>query len=616
MIETLYFFMWYVLVIVSILFCISGLDDLFFDLYYWYRYFWRRWKTRHFEPFTYEALSQKPQRHIAILTPCWHEANVIDVMLKHNCYAIDYEYYDIFVGVYPNDPDTIASVLSVSEHNPHVHCVIGKYDGPTNKASNLNQIYQFITTYELEHNIEYAAFVLHDSEDLIHPLSFKLYNYLIDRADMIQVPIFPLEPSQLNFTHWIYNDEFAEIHTKDIIVRESIKGLVPSAGVGTAFSRKAMELLKQQRGGLPFAMTTLTEDYNTALKLRTFGLKQFFVSQTVLRQQWKKKYIFFGPYVLKRVHEYIATRALFPMEYTKAVRQKARWILGISIQEWAYTGWAGSIATLYTLMHDRKSAFTHLINVLGYIVFLFWLCYSIIVADNPHYPSLQERLNAFPWVWYMILTSSVIMCERILQRMIANWRVYGTLAALLSVPRIFYGNVMNTHALFRAYFQFLSSAKSKAPAKWDKTDHHFPGSHILVEYKRKLGDLIVENRIISQKQLGELLKEQDTTGKQLGELLKEHHYLTQDELLNLLASQYQLPKISLDELIILKETQIPHIRHKDYLWLMKHHCYPFAYDKGHDLLSIAIEDPSNERLIKNLKNKLKRYHLQFSLLIK
>lgn len=616
MLETWYFFMWYMLVIVSILFCISGLDDLFFDIFYWYRYFWRLWKTRRYKPLTYEVLAQKKEYRIAILTPCWHEANVIDVMLKHNCYAIDYQHYDIFVGVYPNDPDTIASVESVAKLNEHVHCVVGKHDGPTNKASNLNQIYEFIVKYEIEHQIQYDIFVLHDSEDLIHPLSFKVYNYLIDRADMIQVPIFPLEPSVFNFTHWIYNDEFAEIHTKDIIVREAIKGLVPSAGVGTAFSRRAIETLKIAREGLPFAMTTLTEDYNTALKLRTENLKQFFVTQRILRQQWKKKFGFFGPYELKNVREFVATRALFPMEYIKAVRQKARWILGISIQEWAYTGWSGNIATLYTLIHDRKSVFTHFINVLGYVVFLFWLVYSIIAFDRPNYPSLQEQLNLHPWVWYMILLSSVIMCERIIQRMIAVWRVYGTLGAITSIPRVFYGNIVNIHALFRAYKQFLTSAKSKAPAKWDKTDHHFPGSHVLIDYKKKLGDLIIENRIISQEQLHKLLNEQHDTGKQLGKLLKEHNYLTESELTKLLAKQYELPTISVDELIILKEDEIPNLAIKDYRWLIKNHCYPFSYDGGIDALSIAIEDPSNERLLKRLKHRLRRYHLRFALLTK
>ncbi|MFN7097098.1 MAG: glycosyltransferase, partial [Gammaproteobacteria bacterium] len=267
----LFFFMWYLLVVVSFLFIISGIDDLFFDFFYWFRYFRRIRKTRNYEPLTYEVLSKTPEKAIAIMTPCWHEANIIEAMLKHNCYAIDYKNYDIFVGVYPNDPDTVKSVQAVAATDSHVHCVIGPNPGPTNKASNLNIIYEYIKNYSKENNITYEIFVLHDSEDIIHPLSLKLYNHLIPRVDMIQIPVFPLEVSNFEFTHWVYNDEFAESHTKDIIVRESIRGLVPSAGVGTAFARIPLESLTVTNGGKPFSTATLTEDYSTALQLRAAG---------------------------------------------------------------------------------------------------------------------------------------------------------------------------------------------------------------------------------------------------------------------------------------------------------------------------------------------------------
>ena len=207
------------------------------------------------------------------------------------------------------------------------------------------------------------------------------------------------------------------------------------------------------------------------------------------------------------------------------------------------------------------------------------------------------------------------MIERILQRMIAVWRVYGSISAVLtSVPRVFYGNVVNIHALLRAYRQFLTSASSKAPARWDKTDHHFPGSHILIAYKKKLGDLILENRIMSQQQLQNLLNQQHTSGKQLGQLLKENQYITEKQLSELLAKQYELPVISFNQLIILKEDEIPNLTIKHYRWLIKNHCYPCAYNPGTGVLSIAIKDPSNEHMLKKLKYKLKNYHLCFYLL--
>ena len=94
-------------------------------------------------------------------------------MLKHNCYSIDYTNYYIFVGVYPNDPDTVAEVQGVAKQMKQVQCVIGEKPGPTNKAANLNSIYTFIKSFEKTLPAPFEIFVFHDSEDVIHPLSFK-----------------------------------------------------------------------------------------------------------------------------------------------------------------------------------------------------------------------------------------------------------------------------------------------------------------------------------------------------------------------------------------------------------------------------------------------------------
>lgn len=610
----LFFFMWYMLVAVSILFIISGIDDIFFDIFYWFRYFFRIRKVRHFEPLTYERLSSVPEKAIAIMTPCWHEANIIEVMLRHNCNAIDYKNYDIFVGVYPNDPDTVKSVQSVANNNPHVHCVIGPTPGPTNKAGNLNAIYKYIQNYSKENNIKYEIFVLHDSEDVIHPLSLKLYNILMPRIDMIQIPVFPLEVSNWEFTHWVYNDEFAESHTKDIIVRESIRGLVPSAGVGTAFSSTAIESLTTADINEPFSTSTLTEDYSTALKLRVAGLKQIFVTQTVWRTQWRKEFFLFGKYIPYRVKEYVATRELFPTEYSKAVKQKARWITGIAIQEWIHSGWQGDFSTIYTLLHDRKASFTHVINMLGYFIFAFWLIYSIWAFFRPDYPTLQDQLNEQPWAWALIIFCTIAMADRLLQRIIATYRIYGLIPSILSIPRVFYGNIINMHALLRAYTQFFLHVKTKAPTRWEKTEHQFPGSHILVPYKKKLGDLLLENKIITPEQLTLLLSEQNKGGERLGALLKKYDLISSDQLTRLLGQQYHLPIVTPEKFKILPREEITNLSPKNYNWLLVNHCYPLRYDATNNILLIAIRDPTNEGLLRDIYRRLSMFQIKFALL--
>ena len=483
----IYFLMWYALVALSILYIMSGLDDLFFDGYYWIRHLWRIWKTRHYEPLTYEKLANKKEQLIAVLIPCWREAGVIGAMLKHNSNAIDYSNYYLFIGVYPNDPETIAEVEAMANLNDRIKCIIGDTKGPTNKASNLNGIYKFIKAFEVTLNEPFIIFALHDSEDLIHPLSFKLYNYLIPRKDMIQVPIFPLDVNIGNFTHWLYADEFAENHTKNIIVRESIRAHVPSAGVGTAFYRGALETLEDPTTGTPFSTDSLTEDYRTSLALRIHRLKQVFVTQYIIRMQWKKRWFSRG-YVQKPVKERVAIRALFPLDYKKAVRQKARWIMGIVFQEWRDGQWPAEWRVRYSLMHDRKSFITHFINGFGYIVFIYWVLYSWMSYGNPEYPILQERFDMQPWVWWLIVISSLLMCERLLQRTIATYRIYGIKPACFVIPRAFYGNILNLHALIRAYRVYFTRTKNKTinnQPVWDKTEHFFPGTHVLVSYRIK-----------------------------------------------------------------------------------------------------------------------------------
>lgn len=612
----LYFMMWYATVLLAILFSISGLDDLFFDCYYWIRYAWRFWKTRHYEPLTYEKLLAKQEQLIAVMLPCWREEDVIATMLKHNLYSIDYHNYYFFVGVYPNDLPTAKEVQEVANHNKKVQCVMGDAPGPTNKAANLNGIYKYIKSFEQEHGVSFSIMVLHDAEDIIHPLSFKLYNYLIPRKDMIQIPIFPLELDLFNFTHWLYGDEFAENHTKNIIVRESIGAHVPSAGVGTAFKREALEAIKDPKTHTLFSINSLTEDYRMSLALRVHDLKQIFVTQFITRTRWKKRFLGRG-YVQKPVKEIIAVRALFPIEYMKAVRQKARWIIGIVFQEWRDGPWPKEWRVRYTLAHDRKSFITHFINGFGYLVFIFWLLYFIFTYTSPEYPTLQEQFTLHPWTWWLICISTVLMLERLLQRTIATFRIYGFKPACLVIPRLFYGNILNMHALMRAYrvyFSLFQHKKRGSPVVWDKTEHTFPGTHVLVPYRKRLGDLLLENELVSDDQLRQAIFEQQKTGERLGDILCRLNLISHAQLLQVLSTQYKLPLIPKEQIQDAQKQCAPLLPRGISRWLKKHGVSAVNVDLAKKILTIAILDPTNEDLLSKIIKYLPYYKVQFMLI--
>ncbi len=67
-------------------------------------------------------------------------------------------------------------------------------------------------------------------------------------------------------------DEFAELHAKDILVREAIARQVPSAGVGTCFSRRAVMALLADGEGVAFDVQSLTEDHDIGIRLRAKGI--------------------------------------------------------------------------------------------------------------------------------------------------------------------------------------------------------------------------------------------------------------------------------------------------------------------------------------------------------
>ncbi|ADL42971.1 type II secretion system protein E [Caldicellulosiruptor obsidiansis OB47] len=64
--------------------------------------------------------------------------------------------------------------------------------------------------------------------------------------------------------------------------------------------------------------------------------------------------------------------------------------------------------------------------------------------------------------------------------------------------------------------------------------------------RKRIGDVLVEAKIITPQQLEEALKIQKQTNKKLGEILVEKGYITEDELIEILEFQLGIPHIKLD----------------------------------------------------------------------
>jgi bacteriophage N4 adsorption protein B len=528
--------------IVAVSFLLSGIDDFFIDAFYWIRLVYRKlFLGRRIRPIRQQVLGSIPEKWTAIWIPAWHENEVIDKMITHTIECMNYKNFDIFVGTYPNDQATQDAVDSVRIRFPQVEKIVCPNPGPTNKADCLNWVFQGMLLTEQRKGIHYEIIVLHDSEDIAHPLELKLFNWLIPRKDMVQLPVIPLERPASCWTAGTYLDEFAENHLKDLLVRERLTKVIPSAGVGTAINRAALNQIATQRKNELFNINTLTEDYEFGQgfsKLKRTGiLAQFTVArtQTVMRGWWRKRK------EVRVVHERVAVREFFPDRFRLAVRQKSRWVLGISLQGWKNLGWPPGGWMKYMLYRDRKTLYANVINALGYLVILYWLVNGVIYGWGR-----GPNLVGSRWISYVIVADTFLMAHRLIQRFVSVARISGWYQAFLSIPRVVVGNAINFVATVMATKQFFVSERSGKRVEWKKTAHVFPSTAQLMQHRRRLGDLLLENRLITLTQLQSALLAQQKHGKKLGEVLKNMGYISERDLLAVLSRQLSVPVGSID----------------------------------------------------------------------
>jgi len=502
-----------ILVPLAIAILISGLDDLAVDLAWAWNWLQqkRRAQSSLFPPGP-RQLEAAPRQRIAILVPLWHEHSVIAPMLEHNLAALRYTTYDFFAGCYPNDPLTQAAVESVAAQRPQVHLALCPHDGPTSKADCLNWIYQRLLLYEDEHRVHFDVVVTHDAEDMIHPEELLWINYYAARFDFVQTPVLALPTPLRALTHGVYCDEFAEGHTRDMTVRPLLGGFLPSAGVGTAYRRAALERLARSASNRIFEPGSLTEDYENGLRLYRLGCSQAFVPIT--RGSG-------GP------DDFMATREYFPSTWSTALRQRTRWVTGIALQGWQHFGWRGRPRELYWLWRDRKGLLANPLGSLANVVFV----YGLATALWTRLPHASARLTMVTFALQVI---------RIAVRMGCVARIYGFVFALGVPVRILWANALNTAATLQAIARFTAARAMGRPLKWLKTEHSYPNRATLADQRRKLGEILVSLGYLETYQLRQALEEQPSR-QRLGEYLTATGRLTEDHLYDGLSLQQSLP---------------------------------------------------------------------------
>src|SRR5690606_13825569 len=214
---------------------------------------------------------------VAVFVPAWDEADVLPAMLHRTLAAWQGEDFRLYVGCYPNDAATLFAVSPLVARDRRLRLVIGDREGPTTKGDNLNRLWAALGEDERAEGIRFAAVVLHDAEDHVHPDELALYRRCLGECAMVQIPVVPMIKRAERWVGGHYADEFAEAHGKEMVVRSRLGLPLPSAGVGCALTRSALALLAIERGGEPFCCDSLTEDYEIGMLIGAYGLGTRFV---------------------------------------------------------------------------------------------------------------------------------------------------------------------------------------------------------------------------------------------------------------------------------------------------------------------------------------------------
>jgi adsorption protein B len=303
----------------------------------------------------------------------------------------------------------------------------------------------------------FIAVVFHDAEDVVDAGALGLLDEcLADGADFVQLPVEPLTPHHRSFverhTGSHYCEEFAEAHGKAMVVRDALGAALPGAGVGCAASRRALDWLVARQlaeggGPVPFAGDSLTEDYELGLAIAAEGGRCRFV-----RARGDDGRL-------------IATRAYFPHSFSTVVRQKSRWVLGISLQGWDRVGWAGGLIEFWMRARDRRGPLTALVLLVGYVLIVLTGIMGALITVG-----IAQPIALSPLLKAVLLANALALAWRIGMRFAFTARDYGLAEGLWAIVRLPLANVIAIIAGRRAVVAYIR-ALAGGTAAWDKTEH-------------------------------------------------------------------------------------------------------------------------------------------------
>jgi adsorption protein B len=435
----------FVLFFVSILISISSLDDAFIDLF-------ALGIVRRGLPTVNENVEIPPT---AVFVANWHEADVLGKMVEGNLARIPIAAVRLYLGVYPNDADTLNVALDLAKKHPErVRVVINSLPGPTSKGQMLNEMFRQV--FSADDGPELV--VLHDSEDVIDPRTFSIYAAYAQHNDYIQVPVFSLTSTHRSLVAATYMDEFAERHTREMVVRDAVGAMIPSAGVGTCMTKRVIRHFIDERGSV-LMNGCVTEDYILGVEVKRAGFRSAFAAVSADDG---------------RAFDFVATREYFPSGLMASIKQKTRWVYGICFEGMHQLGWGGDPWDVYFFIRDRKGLITNFLPPIAFALMIGWLMGWIDSSEMPE--------SLIPIFEISIAMNLLALVLRFIVRVIASGQVYGKIDLLGIAERWPVAAIVNFVAVFRAWKTYLTEAEfGTKPIVWSKTAHEVPDDFLTLK---------------------------------------------------------------------------------------------------------------------------------------
>ena len=196
----------------------------------------------------------------------------------------------------------------------------------------------------------------------------------------------------------------------------------------------------------------LTEDYELGFRFFQIGFKTGFFNVKLDNNNESTR---------------ISTAEFFPNTFWTSVKQRSRWIAGISLQNWKTHKWKGNITTKYFLFRDRKSIFSFIGAFLSNIIFAY-LIYSVFCGLF-HVTYVVPLVGFSSVIWYLMIANLLFMISRATHRFFFTYNWYGFKYAFFSFFRLIIDTFINFFAIIRAFKVFRQTKKKVV---WDATTHY------------------------------------------------------------------------------------------------------------------------------------------------